>query len=71
MTGPAVLDGCLGCGACLRTCPEHAISPARPAAAIPLVILAGRCTGCGECVEICPADVIDLPAIPGSGRGRR
>jgi len=48
---------CRGCGACLLTCPEHAI---RPGAVRPLVVLAARCTGCGECVEICPADAIEV-----------
>jgi electron transport complex protein RnfB len=43
---------CVGCGACLRTCPERAI---RVGAAGRLVVLGG-CTGCGECIEICPAD---------------
>jgi len=48
---------CRGCGACLLTCPEHAI---QPGASRPLVVLAARCTGCGECVEICPADAIEV-----------
>ena len=48
---------CRGCGACLLTCPEHAI---RPGAGRPLVVLADLCTGCGECVEICPADAIEV-----------
>lgn len=52
-------SGCVGCGACLATCPEHAI---RPGAAVPLVILAARCSGCGECVEICPVDTIQQVA---------
>ena len=68
MTVPAALPApamvtaaCLGCGACLLTCPEHAIRPVhdrggRP----PLAVLPGRCTGCGECAEICPADAIFL-----------
>jgi Pyruvate/2-oxoacid:ferredoxin oxidoreductase delta subunit len=49
-------DTCTACGACLRTCPEHALlkAPGRPA------VLADRCTGCGECVEICPVDAIKL-----------
>jgi Pyruvate/2-oxoacid:ferredoxin oxidoreductase delta subunit len=47
---------CQGCGACLLTCPEHAI---RPSGAT-LVVLADRCSGCGECLEICPVDAISL-----------
>jgi Pyruvate/2-oxoacid:ferredoxin oxidoreductase delta subunit len=57
-----IIGACQGCGACLLTCPEHAI---RPAPGAPRV-LAQRCTGCGECAEICPADAIDL--VPGSAR---
>lgn len=51
---------CTACGACLRTCPEHALRPAplRP------VVVAARCTSCGECVEICPPDAITLRAEP-------
>jgi electron transport complex protein RnfB len=52
-----VTPECRGCGACLLTCPEHAI---RPADASPLVVLSHLCTECGECVEICPADAIEV-----------
>ena len=52
----AEVGACQGCGACLLTCPEHAILP-RGAA---LVVQADRCTGCGECVEVCPVDAIEL-----------
>ena len=47
---------CTACGACLLTCPEHALRPAphRPA------VIGSRCTSCGECIEICPADAITL-----------
>jgi Pyruvate/2-oxoacid:ferredoxin oxidoreductase delta subunit len=46
-----VTSGCVGCGACLLTCPEHAI---RPVGARLLVLDA--CSGCGECAEVCPVD---------------
>jgi electron transport complex protein RnfB len=46
---------CTGCGACLLTCPQHAIRPRGSQ----LHVLAQRCDGCGECIEICPADAID------------
>lgn len=50
-----VTTGCQGCGACLLTCPEHAI---RPGVSGRLVVMADRCTACGECVEVCPVDAI-------------
>jgi ferredoxin len=51
-----ISSACTACGACLRTCPEHAL---RPAPARPAVVVA-RCTSCGECIEICPTDAITL-----------
>ncbi|AZM45369.1 hypothetical protein DMB38_05615 [Streptomyces sp. WAC 06738] len=50
-----VSDRCTGCGACLLTCPAHAIRPRGGA----LFVRADLCTGCLECVEVCPADAID------------
>ena len=56
-----VTDACTACGACLLTCPEHAI-----VAGLPLVVRGDRCTSCGECVEVCPADaVLETPADEG------
>ena len=46
---------CRGCGACLLTCPVHAVRPGDP-----LVAVAGLCNDCGECVEVCPADAIEV-----------
>ena len=60
-----VFVGCQGCGACLLTCPTHAIRPEGGA----LTVRVQLCTGCGECVEVCPVDAVDLvdarsPAVP-------
>ncbi|WP_326599699.1 indolepyruvate ferredoxin oxidoreductase subunit alpha [Streptomyces sp. NBC_01803] len=56
-----VTDRCAGCGACLLTCPAHAIRPYGGT----LLIRADLCTGCVECVEICPVDAIDIVAEQG------
>jgi len=50
------IEGCQGCGACLLTCPEHAIRPDGGR----LYAREDLCTGCGECVEVCPVDAIEL-----------
>lgn len=57
----AVVGACQGCGACLLTCPTHAI---RPGATRPLDVRDDLCTGCGECVEVCPVDAVDLVPRP-------
>jgi ferredoxin len=65
--GVTVTTRCKGCGACLLTCPEHAIRPRAGWAARgegPLEVRADLCTGCGECLEICPADAIEDPPTP-------
>jgi Pyruvate/2-oxoacid:ferredoxin oxidoreductase delta subunit len=46
---------CTGCGACLLTCPQHAIRPGHEGR---LYVIEQRCDGCGECIEVCPADAI-------------
>ncbi len=45
---------CTACGACLSTCPEHALLPAprRP------IVERSLCTDCLACIEICPVDAI-------------
>ena len=53
-----VTADCTACGACLLTCPEHAI-----VVGLPLRVRDDRCTSCGECVEVCPADaVLEVPS---------
>jgi electron transport complex protein RnfB len=56
----AVSDRCQGCGACLLTCPVHALRPRGPR----LLVSAGLCTGCLDCLDVCPVDAIDLLENP-------
>ena len=51
----AVTAACTACGACLVTCPEHALvaAPGRPE------VVDDRCTVCLACVEVCPRDAIE------------
>lgn len=65
-----VTDACLGCGACLKTCPESAIRPAPRGSSSPLLVLEDRCTGCAECAEVCPATAIEQVLIEESGDRR-
>lgn len=51
---PQVFDDplkCIGCGACLKACPEQAIreTPGFP-------IDRYKCTGCGKCAKFCPSN---------------
>jgi len=57
------VHACQGCGACLLTCPEHAIRPRAGATAATLTVT-DSCTGCGECAEVCPVDAIVLVERP-------
>jgi NAD-dependent dihydropyrimidine dehydrogenase PreA subunit len=56
VTALVITAECRGCGACLLTCPEHAIRPHGGT----LLVLRDTCTGCGECIEVCPADAIEV-----------
>lgn len=46
---------CNGCGVCVPSCPEDAITMNDVA-----VINADRCTGCGNCIDACPLGAITL-----------
>ncbi|MEH0982636.1 4Fe-4S binding protein [Micromonospora sp. CPCC 205556] len=59
---PVTVGACQGCGACLLTCPTHAIRPTPGG----LTVRADRCTGCLECLEICPVDAIRVTGVGGA-----
>nr|WP_320131621.1 electron transfer flavoprotein subunit alpha [uncultured Holophaga sp.] len=46
-------DKCVGCSACVSTCPFDAISMEGPTA-----VIGPACTQCGACVEVCPVSAI-------------
>jgi len=49
-------EHCIGCGACVDHCSQHALSIVDEKA----VIDEARCIGCGECILICPNSAIEL-----------
>jgi electron transport complex protein RnfB len=64
----AISRGCAGCGACLLSCPVHALRPGFGPLGGPLVVVGELCTGCGECIEVCPVDaVLELPGASATG----
>lgn len=72
LTAVTVTGRCQGCGACLLTCPEHAIRPRsgddlpQGGPEGPLRVLETHCTGCGECIEVCPVDAIEESGASGA-----
>ncbi len=54
--------GCLGYGACVNVCPQHAIYIEDGLAKVEKRL----CIGCGKCVAACPRHLIDL--VPASAR---
>ncbi len=52
-----VETNCIGCGTCVETCGNNALSPA-PGGGVAMD--RDLCKGCGECVEQCPAAAMEL-----------
>jgi Fe-S-cluster-containing hydrogenase component 2 len=50
-------EECTGCGICVDTCPEEAITMDGDTARID----AAKCTECGLCVDACPSGAITIP----------
>ena len=52
---------CRGCGTCVQTCPNHAISLTAPdGGAVHPVIDRDRCVSCGACVSACTAGALHI-----------
>jgi len=47
--GYAITDNCIGCGSCVKNCPERCIEEGKP-----YVINQNKCLHCGNCFEHCP-----------------
>lgn len=50
-----VNSSCSGCGSCVATCPDRAISPQAGG----LAVTDWLCSDCLACVEVCPTDAIE------------
>lgn len=64
----AALDeaACVGCGACVETCPFDALSLRDDVDGV-VVIDREACMGCGVCVAACPQDALSLSRDPAKG----
>ena len=51
------LTSCIGCGSCVKVCPEHVLGMARGK---PAIINGPKCVGHGLCVDVCPVGGISL-----------
>lgn len=56
-----ITDKCIGCGKCVKNCPQQVITKGKPS-----VIDQDHCLECGNCFEVCPVQAVvhkrDLPA---------
>lgn len=51
--GYCITGSCVGCGTCLKNCPQRCIEPGEP-----YRIKQEHCLHCGNCYEVCPAKAV-------------
>ena len=56
--GYEISDRCIGCGTCVRGCPQQCIE-----AGSPYRIIQEHCLHCGSCFEHCPVQAVELSLI--------
>lgn len=49
-------DKCVGCGRCVKACPQQALSLVEGKS----VVDTGKCIGCFECITVCPTKAISI-----------
>lgn len=52
--GYRITDTCIGCGKCVKNCPQRCIIPGEPFA-----IQQEHCLHCGNCQAVCPAGAVE------------
>ena len=52
--GYRITENCIGCGSCLKRCPQRCIVPGEKYA-----IQQEHCLHCGACYEVCPAKAVE------------
>lgn len=50
------IDTCIGCGACVATCPVQALSMDNDKAKVDPDV----CVDCGACIGVCPVNALSL-----------
>lgn len=54
LKGYCITDSCIGCGTCLRSCPQKCIVPGDT-----YRIEASHCLHCGACAQVCPVGAVE------------
>ncbi len=52
--GYVISEKCIGCGKCLKNCPQRCIEPGKP-----YQIQQNHCLHCGNCLAVCPVGAVE------------